>query len=235
VLEVWGELACFSRPEAKVERFSYEVPTPSAARGIFDAIYWKNKFHWQVTKIEVLKPIRYITLRRNEVKDKVSASSVASWMSGKSEPVPIYADGDKDLLGTDMKGRTQRQTIALKDVAYRLHARVVPHSANEDIVPIEAQFKRRARAGQCFQQPYLGCREFPAYFRLIEEESPDPPHPADIDIGLMLYDVFDLSRPGNSSNTPSISLFDAKVRKGVLMVPDYGSAEVLNAMEVEKC
>lgn len=234
VLEVWGDLACFSMPSAKIERFSYQVITPSAARGIFDSIYWKKNFHWQITKIEVLKPPRYIALRRNEVKDKVPAGAVASWMKG-SQPTPIYADGDKDLLGTDMKGRTQRQTMALKDVAYRLHARAVPHSANADIVAIEAQFKRRARAGQCFQQPYFGCREFPAYFRLVEGDAPPQPHPLDADIGFMLYDVFDLSKPGTSKDAPSISIFDAKIRGGVMIVPAYESPSVLKPVEVDRC
>lgn len=230
ILEVWGELACFTRPEMKVERFSYPVITPSAARGIFDAIYWKNKFYWQVTKIEVLKPPRYIALRRNEVKEKLSTASVAKWMQGKEDPKPILADGDKGLLGTDEKGRTQRQTMALKNVKYRLHAHIVPRPGHEhEIVSLEAQFKRHARNGQCIYQPYFGCREFPAYFRLLvdAEEQAQPDENINIDIGLMLYDVFDLSCPGTWENKPVISLFRARVQQGVMIVPPYESDEVL--------
>lgn len=237
VLEAWGDLACFTRPELKIERFSYPVPTPSAVRGIFDAIYWKKKrnFYWQIETIEILKPPRYIALRRNEVKDRVSTGAVAKWMKGSEEPVPIIADGDKDSLGTDQKGRTQRQTMALKDVAYRVHAHMVPRDgADEALRELEPQFERRARAGQCIYQPYFGCREFAAYFRLVEpDESPTLPMDLNLDVGLMLYDVFDLSRPGSPDSSPSISLFRARVRNGVLSVPEYSSPEVLRAaMEV---
>ncbi len=132
VLEAWGEFACFSRPELKVERFSYPVITPSAARGIFDAIYAKPaEFRWQILEIEVLRPVSYIALRRNEVKEKANVNAIFDWMTAKQEPEPIWADGDRDLLGTDEKGRTQRQTMALKDVRYRLHAEIRPWPGNE--------------------------------------------------------------------------------------------------------
>lgn len=126
-LEVWGDLACFSNPVMKVERFSYEIITPSAARGIFEAIYWKSKFRWQITAIEILKKPQYIALRRNEVKDKIpSHSAILRWADGLEDPEPILADGDSSLLGTDQKGRTQRQTMALKDVRYRIQAEIRP-------------------------------------------------------------------------------------------------------------
>jgi len=231
VLEVWGELACFTRPEFKVERFSYPVITPSAARGIYDAIYCKPhkdpsqaEFRWQVTKIEVLSPPKYLALRRNEVKDKApSERTITSWMEGKQAPEPIWADGTPDETGTDQKGRTQRQTMALKDVCYRLHAVIKPWENFKNHLPaFEAQFRRRASQGKCFYQPYFGCREFPAYFELVEKTSPQAnPIDLNMDIGLMLYDVFDLSKPGNSESHPSISLFQAKVNAGVLAVPDY--------------
>lgn len=236
ILHVWGDLACFTRPEMKIERFSYAAPTPSAVRGIFDAIYRKKTFRWQVSKIEILKPPQYISLRRNEVKDKVSAASVGKWMNGKEDPAPLFADADKETAGTDQKGRTQRQTMALKDVAYRVHAHILPWPGYEgDIVSMEAQFKRRAHAGQCIYQPCFGCREFPAYFSLVEpgDELP-PPISSDIEVGLMLYDVFDLSRPGTMNDKPSISLFEANVVKGVMTVPEYLSPEVMkNIGEVE--
>ncbi len=229
-LEVWGDFACFSRPELKVERFSYPVPTPSAARGIFDAIYCKPvEFRWQITQIEVLSLPRFIALRRNEVKEKVAVGSVEKWMSGREEPEPIWADGDRDLTGADTKGRTQRQTMALKRVHYRLHAEVRPWKGYESrLQGIEEQFRRRASQGKCFYQPYFGCREFPAYFELIESgASLKAPVPWDQDIGLMLYDVFDLLTPKGSYEQPCISLFRANVRAGVLIVPEYDSPDVL--------
>src|ERR1035437_8999287 len=119
VLHVWGDFACFTRPEMKVERFSYPVITPSAARGIYDAIYCKPvEFRWQVTEIEILSPVNWIALQRNEVKSVVQGPTVSKWMSGKSLPEPLFAD--------DTDERTQRQTIALRNVNYRLHARIVP-------------------------------------------------------------------------------------------------------------
>lgn len=223
-LDVWGEFACFSRPELKVERFSYPVPTPSAVRGIYDAIYCKpTEFRWQVTRIEILSPLGYVALRRNEVKDKVNVKSVIAWMEGKETPEPIWADGTKDTLGTDMKGRTQRQTMALKDVRYRLHAEIRPWPGFElRLQGMEEQFRRRAANGKCICQPCFGCREFPAYFELVEVgTSSSEPYPIDMDVGLMLYDVFDLSRPGTYNDLPSISLFRAEVKNGILEIPPY--------------
>lgn len=227
VLLVWGELACFSRPEFKVERFSYPVITPSAARGIYDAIYCKPnrdptqaQFRWQITRIEILAPPKYIALRRNEVKEEVSVASVLKWIKRTAEPQPILADAD-----SGDKGRTQRQTMALKDVRYRLHGHIHPWPGFEDrLQGLEAQFRRRAAQGKCIYQPYFGCREFPAYFELVQpDDPPADPIAWDSDIGLMLYDVFDLSRPGTSSSEPSISLFHATVTDGVLDVPDYAN------------
>lgn len=230
-LRVWGDLACFSRPEMKVERFSYPVITPSAARGVFDAVYCKPKeFHWQVTRIEVLKPPNFIGLRRNEVKDKVNLAAVHKWMNGKAEPEPLWADGDKNLLGTDMKGRTQRQTMALKDVAYVIHAEIRPWPRfAERQQALEAQFRRRAAVGKCVWQPYLGCREFPAFFELLEVGETAAPTALDQDLGYMLYDVFDLSRPGNEYSSPVVSLFKARISGGVLEVPPYESPLVFKA------
>jgi len=238
VLEVWGDLACFSRPEMKVERFSYPIITPSAARGIFDAVFSKPhrdptraQFRWQVRKIEVLSPPTYIALRRNEVKDKTPLPAVLKWLKGASVE-PLWADGNADSLGTDQKGRTQRQTMALRNVHYRLHAEIRTWPGFGDkLVAFDAQFKRRAESGKCFQQPYFGCREFPAYFQLVDSEAacehPPPVDELNMDVGLMLYDVFDLSRPGTCYDGPSISLFRAVIRGGVLDVPAYESADVL--------
>lgn len=239
-LEVWGDLACFTRPEMKVERFSYPVITPSAARGIFDAIYWDGRrdgtimrpyFHWQVSRIEVLEQPRYIALRRNEVKDKVPGVAVLNkWMQGSIEPEPLWADGGKDELGTDQKGRTQRQTMALKNVRYRLTAKIIPKpSFSADFGKLNACFERRAKQGKCFQQPYFGCREFPAFFEYLEDPAAVPLNTAPLDqhLGFMLYDVFDLSREAvKDSDKPFITLFDATVVDGVLDVPPFESAAV---------
>ena len=238
-LEVWGDLACFTRPEMKVERFSYPVITPSAARGIFDAIYWDGKrdrekvgnkireiirpyFYWQVTRIEVLKMPSFIALRRNEVKGTVpGAATLNKWMSGKEAPEPLWADGDDESTG-----RTQRQTMALKNVRYRITARIEPRATHRhELGKLNACFLRRAKHGKCFQQPYFGCREFPAYFEYVEPNAPSATlAPLDQHLGWMLYDVFDLANeaPG-LEGVPFVSVFDASVRNGTVDVPDYGS------------
>jgi CRISPR-associated protein Cas5d len=235
ILEIWGDLACFTRPEMKVERFSYPVITPSAARGILEAIYWKPAFKWQVSRIEILSPPRFIALRRNEVKDKAPSSRIIEqWMEGTKEPEPIWADGNKEMLGTDQKGRTQRQTMALKKIHYRLHAFIRPWPEFDDeLVGMEAQFRRRASRGQCVFQPYLGCREFPAYFRLLEPGEPlDPkPYALNQELGWMLYDVFDLSKPGKNDNPPSVSVFQAHIIGGVIEVPLYEDNAVHKTLE----
>lgn len=235
-LEVWGDLACFTRPEMKVERFSYPVITPSAARGIFDAIYWDGKreeqrresvmrpyFYWQITRIEVLEMPRYIALRRNEVKGRVPGTATLNkWMAG-ADPQPLWADSDDETTG-----RTQRQTMALKNVRYRLTAKIVPRTAfAADWGKMNSQFQRRARAGKCFQQPYFGCREFPAFFEYLESPEPANTAPFDQHLGFMLYDVFDLGKEVVSEkDKPFITLFDAHVRSGVLDVPAFGSEGV---------
>lgn len=234
-IEVWGQFACFSRPELKVERFSYPIMTPSAARGILDAIFCKpNKdptkaqFRWQINKIEMLAPVAYIALRRNEVKEKVNTAAIQKCIKNGQTPTPIFADG----VGSDTKGRTQRQTMALKNVRYRITAEVRPFLGHEDKQKsLEAQFHRRASQGKCFHQPCFGCREFPAYFEL-KEQSDDQTKPVDYsqDLGFMLYDVFDLRRPGlplMKGDHPFITLFKARINDGVLNVPDFDSDEVL--------
>lgn len=228
VLEAWGDLACFTQPALKVERFSYPVITPSAARGIFDAICVnRHKYRWQITRIEVLEPVRYIALRRNEVKEKSPGTdTILAWMSGKREPEPIRADADEATSGSKEKGRTQRQTMALKNVRYRLHAEIRPWPGYESELPgMEGKFRRRALAGQCINQPFFGCREFPAFFRLIEpgEEGKPPEETVNQEIGWMLYDVFDQSRPDDSTSAARVSIFHARIENGVLEVPAYES------------
>lgn len=235
-LEVWGDLACFTRPEMKVERYTYPVITPSAARGIFDAIYFKKdyNFYWQLEKIEILNPIKYLALRRNEVKDKVpNHNKILAWAEGKEAIEPQWADGTKALLGNDTKGRTQRQTTALKNVRYRLYAHAQCRDYKTNIKTLDAQFSRRAKQGKCFYQPFLGCREFPAFFELIKDQDNLPEALAqDIDTGWMLYDVFDLASVNDSKAKPSISVFHAQVKQGVLDVPNYYSEAVKKSVEV---
>jgi CRISPR-associated protein Cas5d len=234
-LEVWGEFACFTRPELKVERFSYPVITPSAARAIFDAIYIdftrqapkQPVMRWEIQRVEILKPIQYIALMRNEVKEKVSSKDIKKWMQDPSLVKPIYADATKEQSGSDKKGRTQRQTMALRDVRYRITAVLVLfHEDTKLRNKIECSFLRRARAGQCFYQPYLGCREFSAYFELLEGTPSTPTVNHTEHVGWMVYDVFDLSKPGSSTDKPSISLFDSQIQNGVLEVPRYLSTDV---------
>lgn len=242
-LEVWGDFACFTRPEMKVERFSYPVITPSAARGIFDAIFWKKSydFYWQVERVEILKPPSYIALRRNEVKDKTpSESTIQQWSVGRKPIEPIWADANPDFFlkeggkkGDDKKGRTQRQTMALKDVHYRLYAHLCFRGETQDIQALDAQFERRAQIGKCFYQPYFGCREFPAFFSLVEVGSEKAaPIRLDLDLGWMLYDVFDLGQDNNSNAKPSISVFHAQIERGVMTVPPYQDQAVRKGVEV---
>lgn len=239
-LEVWGDFACFTRPELKVERFSYPVITPSAARGIFDAIYWDGRretqgkktvirpyFYWQITQIELLEFPRYIALRRNEVKGiGPGASKLNKWMAGET-PEPLWADGDDESTG-----RTQRQTMALKNVRYRITARIEPRAAfRNDLAGLNAQFERRAKHGKCFQQPYFGCREFPAFFEHLPKEAPRRNAvPLDQHLGFMLYDVFDLAGEETSDKaTSSVSVFDATISKGIMEVPPFHSDLVRKA------
>ncbi len=233
VLEVWGGLACFTRPEMKVERFSYPVMTPSAARGILDAIYCKPvEFGWRVDRIEILRPIRYIALRRNEVKEKISVRAVQAVMKAGGEIVPIIADATREMVGNDQQGRTQRQTMALVDVHYRIHAHIHPRPGfTTHLKALAEQAKRRVEAGKCFYQPYFGCREFPAFFGPPEPGGGLPPQPIDLDLGYMLYDVFDLNETRvDGYAPPRISLFHACVKGGVLEVPPYESEAVLKAV-----
>ena len=204
-LRVAGAFACFTRPEMKVERMSYEVITPSAARGVFEAIYWKPQMRWEVVKIEVLNPIRWMNLRRNEV------GAIAT----EKRP-EIFIEDE----------RQQRASLLLRDVAYRLHARVVSPRGGRlesaDWGKCAEMFRRRARVGQCFHQPYLGCREFAADFSLVDDPAlaakKESPIPESADLGYMLYDVFDFRGEGDAPVAPSPLFFRARMQKGVIRV-----------------
>lgn len=242
VLDVWGDFACFARPEMKVERYSYPCPTPSAARGIYEAIYFKPEFFWQVTRIEILHPPSLIALRRNEVKDKLNERSVQQWMAGKAEVEPIWADATEDF-----KGRTQRQTMALCNPRFRLTAKIVPRPGHESKQrAADEQFIRRASQGKCFHQPCFGCREFVAFFRYVKSLDGEP-KPCDFSqkLGWMLYDVFDLHENNHAKIVvdkgdgkcerkpngwkdvkPSIAVFEAEVKGGVLEIPAFDDDRV---------
>jgi CRISPR-associated protein Cas5d len=155
------------------------------------------------------------------MKGTITETTVLKWARGTIPVTPVWADGDEE--GT---GRTQRQTMALKDVRYRLHAQMVPWQASLS-GKINGEFRRRANAGKCFAQPSFGLREFPAYFELVNDASaPATPVSWDADLGWVLYDVFDLSRLGASDSAPSVSIFRAVVQKGRMVVPDFSSPEV---------
>jgi CRISPR-associated protein Cas5d len=238
-LDVWGDFACWTRPELKVERWSYPCPTPSGARGIYDAIFCKPhnhrtgdessaEFRWQVTQIELLSPPSYIALRRNEVGEVCSVRNVNDWIADRKHPEALFADSTKQMGGRDI--RQQRQTMALRDVRFRVTGRIVPWPGHESKQKsLDEQFIRRASHGKCFHQPYLGCREFVAFYRYLQPRE-DRPSPCDwsSDIGLMVYDVFDLSKPGRRYPTkPFVSLFHAKVEHGVVDVPAWDDPRVL--------
>ncbi len=222
-LEVWGDMACFTRPELKVERVSYDVITPSAARAIFEAIFWKPAIHWQVTKIEVLNPIKWTSIRRSEV------GAVAS----------------KDAIFIEEK-RQQKNSLLLRDVHYRIYAKLefIPkwkraESKNATIDNEEkellrkdenpgkynAMFERRASKGQCFTQPYLGTREFSASFRLVEKPENEIVQPIaeSRDLGIMLYDM---DFESNIKNPPAM-FYRARMENGIIIVPPKDSKEVL--------
>jgi len=229
-LEVWGDYACFSRPEMKVERVSYDVMTPSVARAIFEAVLWKPAIRWHITKIEVLNPIKWASVRRNEV-ENVAPMPTARHLSGeKSEPLGIVVDDS----------RQQRASLILKDVKYRIYAyfqftppdqRKAHQRYAEEVLADEkekaealrldeneakyaAMFERRARKGQCFHRPYLGTREFACDFRLIKNPIEEPVQPICVtkDLGFMLYDM-DFDR--NPEN-PKPLFFRAYMENGVI-------------------
>ena len=209
-VKVWGDFALFSRPELKVKRCSYDVMTPSAARGILDAIYWHPGLKWVVDKIYVRKPIQFTSVRRNEVKSKVLASSVLQAYNGGEKP--LYISSKEEIV--------QRASLLLCDVEYVIDAHFeMTERANATDNP--GKFKdiimRRLRRGECFHMPYFGCREFPAHFCLWEEEK-IPTAYEDVeekDLGLMLYDL-DYRNPEDIQPM----FFRAVLKRGILDLRD---------------
>lgn len=208
-MEVWGDFACFSRPESKVERLTYPVITPSAARGVFSAVYSKPKeFYWQIRRIEVLSPIRYMGFKRNEV--------INCKVGKGSSMKPMLVEDD----------RTQRQSVVLKNVRYRITAEIVKRGFFDgSLEQLISQAQRRIENGKCFFQPSLGTREFVCYFA---PPSDIPPIADSLDLGLMLYDVFDLHDFEVAKKVkPYVTLFHAEMKNGVIEVPEFDSDDVL--------
>ena len=199
VVEVWGPAALFTRPEAKVERLTYPVMTPSAAVGVLEAIFWKPEFSWQIHAIEVLNPIKEASIRRNETEQVV--------------PLPAALQGQRADTSTS---RTQRSSTYLKDVRYRIHAHVLLRPrAKEPVAKYRDQFRRRVTKGACFSQPYLGTREFTAFF---SDPTPAQPISASGDLGIMLHSI----AFGEGGANPRSSWFTARLENGVLHVPEQG-------------
>lgn len=214
-LDIWGDYACFTRPETKVERVSYDVITPSSARSIFEAILWKPEIKWQVLKIEVLNPVSWIGVRRNELEGVVTTNKISGYQKkGRGNFSKIIEDN-----------RQQRASLILRDVHYRIYAtfKVLSPNDRNTYAKYAEMFVRRAKRGQCINQPYLGCREFACYFEYCEDpEKEKPPIKEDRDLGLMLYDI-DFSDKKNYQPM----FFRAQMHHGVIDIPNPKSAEVI--------
>ena len=205
-VRIRGGLACFTRPEFKTERVSYEVITPSAARGILEAILWKPAIQWSIRRILLLSPPRFIQFKRNEVTKRASVPNAERAMRS-GEPLDYYADED----------RAQRNTLALRDVDYAVEAEfrmTARQGAEDNPRKFDEMFRRRLEKGQFHMQPYLGCREFPA---IVEpyDGAPPPLEEETRDLGYMLHDV----RYGSEGNAPVF--FPARIERGVIEVPEW--------------
>ncbi len=214
-LKVWGDYACFTRPEMKVERVSYDVITPSAARGIIEAIYWKPAIRWVIDRIHVLNEIRFDNVRRNEIEGKISAATVKKAMKGT--PVALYQNANDN--------RQQRATLLLRDVSYVVEAHFeMTSQAGPGDTPDKHYniVVRRARRGQCFHHPYLGCREFSAHFELVEDSLPVSFYRElkEKDLGWMLQDL-------DYQNGMEPRFFRAVMRNGVIDIPVAGEEGVV--------
>lgn len=204
-LRVWGDYACFTRPEMKAERVSYDVMTPSAARGVLEAIYWKPAIRWVIERIRVLRPIRFDTVRRNELGGKLPLRSITTAMKDGKSPVQTFVEED----------RQQRAALLLRDVEYIIEARFA-FTGDEDhnTAKHKEMFERRAAKGQCFHRPYLGCREFPASFAPAPDAPPVPDASllGERDLGWMLHDI-------DFADGMTPRFFRPVMRDGVIEVP----------------
>ena len=209
-LKVWGDYACFTRPEMKVERVSYDVMTPSAARGILEAIYWKPAIVWVIDKIHVLKPIRFDNIRRNELAGKLPLGTIKKAMNDGVSPVETFIEND----------RQQRAAMVLRNVFYVIEAHFEFNGDEDNNAAKHKEiFDRRACKGQCFHHPYLGCREFPAHFELIEDGIPPSELTGKQDLGWMLHDI-------DFQNNMEAKFFRAVMQNGIIDVPSFDEKEV---------
>ncbi|MCL4414242.1 MAG: type I-C CRISPR-associated protein Cas5c [Actinobacteria bacterium] len=204
-VKVWGDFACFTRPEFGVERVSYPAMTPTAAVGVLDAIFWKPQFRWRVVAIDVLKPVRWMQLRRNEIQSRQTVKIAKGWADGDDQGLDIASD------------RTQRSTLLLTDVAYVIHAQVeVQPGIADGPAKYRDQFRRRVNRGQCHERPYLGCREFVANFGPSDG---DKPVAWTEDLGLMVHSVYaGSSDPAERADVEPI-FFSARIADGHLTIP----------------
>jgi CRISPR-associated protein Cas5d len=211
-VKVWGDYACFTRPEMKVERVSYDVMTPSAARGILEAIHWKPVIRWVVDRIRVLKPIRFDTIRRNELASKIPKGNVEKAMKGDPVLLRVFVEDD----------RQQRAALLLRDVAYIIeaHFELTDKAGAEDNEGKHLDtFNRRVAKGQCYHRPYLGCREFAAHFGPADEAVPQATHMGTRDLGWMLHDI-------DFAAGMEPRFFRAEMVNGVITVPAFSAEEV---------
>jgi CRISPR-associated protein Cas5d len=229
-LRISGEYALFTRPEMKVERVSYDVITPSAARGVLEAIYWKPQIRWVIDRIHVLNPVRFTTVRRNEIAARASAATAKSAMKSGSGNVGLFIEEE----------RQQRASMVLRDVDYVIEAHFEildsrfekdgPAMAGNEVAGKHLDmFNRRARAGQCFQQPYFGCREFPVRFELIEDgcipSTKLSAVEATRDLGFMLHDLeFQQDRTSKAVKKATPRFFRAEMKDGIIHVPPFHTA-----------
>ena len=238
-LHVWGDYALFTRPEMKAERVSYDVLTPSAARAIVSSIYWKPEIEWVIDRIHVLKPIRFTSVRRNEVGAVAVAPSREAIAGQLVDPIGLSIEDE----------RQQRASLLLKDVGYIIeaHFNVVSPTLEKngekvDLATCEAKhismFNRRAEAGQCFRRPYFGCREFPVSFRLLKDADPLPDSQLDIrdkDLGFMFHDfIYREDKKGTIVESHSgrkltvdPRFFRAVMKDGIIEIPSIKGKEVV--------
>ena len=238
-LHVWGDYALFTRPEMKAERVSYDVMTPSAARAIVSSIYWKPEIEWVIDRIHVLKPIRFTSVRRNEVGAVAVVPRCEAIAGQPVEPIGLSVEDE----------RQQRASLLLKDVGYVIeaHFNVVSPTLEKDGEKVDlaiceakhiSMFNRRAEAGQCFRQPYFGCREFPVSFRLLKDADPLPDKHLDVrdrDFGFMFHDfIYREDKKGTIIEsyagrklTAEPRFFRAVMKDGIIDIPSLKGKEVL--------
>lgn len=204
-LKVWGDYACFTRPEMKAERVSYDVITPSAARGILEAIYWKPSIRWMIDRIHVLNPIKFDNVRRNEVSSKIPLRNITSAMNDGKSALELFIEED----------RQQRAAMVLRNVCYVIeaHFEFTGNDDNGEGKHLD-MFNRRAEKGQCFHRPYFGCREFPVSFEAVAGDIPKSALQGEVDLGWMLHDI-------DFKNNMETKFFRACMINGVIEVPPF--------------